>query len=173
MLGAMASSPLPDAVARLRPMQLLTVTIGAGTVMFTGARIVVDPQVRTPPALFIAVVLVALLGAAAAIHFFGYSVPALPTGLPRENAVETSLRYFASTTVLRAALSEVPFFLAFFLSLLEPRSWLLVLVVIPGVLALFWIHAWPSARTAAAIEDELERGGAESFLSAALGFPAR
>ncbi|MDN5791108.1 MAG: hypothetical protein L0H25_09610, partial [Micrococcales bacterium] len=124
----MVSSPAPDAVARLRPMQLLTLTIGAGTVMFTGARVVVETQVRTPPALFIVVVLVALLGAAAAIRLFGYSVPALPTGLPRENAVETSLRYFASTTVLRAALSEAPFFVAFFLSLLEPCSWLLVLV---------------------------------------------
>lgn len=169
MLGAMVSSPVPDHVARLRPLQLLTLTIGAGTVMFTATRVFIEPQVNTPPVLFVLIVLAALIGAAVAIRAYGYAVPALPTGLPRENAVETSLRYFASTTVLRTTLSEVPFFVAFFLSLLEPRSWLLVLVALPGVVALFWIHAWPSARTAAAIEDGLEREGAQSFLREALG----
>lgn len=166
---AMASSRAPEAVARLRPLQLLTVTIGGGTVMFTGARIVLDPQVRTPSLVSVVLVLAALVLAALAIRVFGYAVPSLPTGLPRANAFETSLRYFASTTVLRAALSEGPFFVAFFLSLLEPRSWPLLLLVLPGVGALFWIHAWPSARTAAAVEAGLERDGAQSFLRETLG----
>ena len=169
-----AASELPsgaasEAVAKLRPLQLLTVVIGAGTLMCAGARILIEPQVRTPSLLAVGVVLVALLGAAWAIRAYGYNVPSLPLGLPRTNAFETSLRYFASTTVLRASLAEAPFFVALFLSVFEPRSWLLLVVALPGVLTLFWLHAWPSARTAVAVEAGLEREGAESYLHETLG----
>ena len=45
-----------------------------------------------------------------------------------------------------------------------------LLIALPGGLALFWIHAWPSPRTAAAVEEGLEADGAESYLSEVLGF---
>ena len=51
-----------------------------------------------------------------------------------------------------------------------PHSWLTLLIALPGGLALFWIHAWPSPRTAAALEESLEADGAESYLSEVLGF---
>jgi hypothetical protein len=159
-------------MVRLRPLQLLAATIGGGSVLVALARIFMDPTVRMPSVLEVAVVLLTLLGVGLLMNRVGYHVPALPQGLPRENAFETSMRYFSSTTVLRAALAEAPIFVALLLSALGTRSWLLLLLALPGVGALFWVHVWPSARTAAAVEGGLEREGAESHLSETLGFVA-
>lgn len=159
------------ATTALRPIQMLCVAVGMGAVMVTGVRIVVDPAAPVPPLWSIAVVLVVLLASAWAIRTWGYAVPSLPTGLPRENVEATSLRYFASTTVLRTALSEAPVLVAFALSLVvDPRTWLPLAIAIPGSAALFWLHAWPSPRTAAAVAEGLEAGGAPSHLGSALGF---
>jgi hypothetical protein len=142
-----------------------------GAVMMTAVRITIEPGAETPSMLAVAIVVAALAVAAALIVVFGYAAPALPLDLPRENAEATSLRYFGSTTVIRSALAEMPTIVAFLVSFaVEPKSWLVMLLALPGTLALFWWHAWPSPRTAAAVETALESQGAESHLSESLGF---
>lgn len=164
----MTSQPTP--ATHLRPIQLVSASVAMGALMITIVRIFVDPSAPLPSALAIAVVVVALVGVAAAITYVGYSVPALPLGLPRENAEATSVRFFASTTVLRTALAEVPVLVAFAVSFaFTPHSWLTLAIALPGSLALFWLHAWPSQRTATATERGLEADGAKSYLSEALG----
>lgn len=178
MLGWVSTPPRrrspdsPDSAgATLRPIQMLSASVGMGAPMVTAVRILVDPAAPMPSATAIAVVLITLVGSALLITFVGYTVPSLPAGLPRENAATTSLRYFTSTTTLRTALAEAPVLVAFAASFLfEPHSWLPLLIALPGSLALFWFHGWPSARTAAATERGLEADGAKSWLSETLGF---
>lgn len=168
MLGAMSAMPAPLG-DRLRMLQLLTGTIGGGAVLVALARVFIDTAAPWPAWWQLGLVVVALLGSAVLIRQVGYAVPALPRGLPEENAAETSMRYFSSTTVLRAAICETPVFIALFVSVLPPRSWLPLVLAVPGAAALFWTHAWPSARTATAIAEGLEREGAPSHLPEALG----
>lgn len=177
MLGPMPSprpSPTPDeALAALRPLQLLSAAIGMGALMLSATRIILDPEPVPPSWLAVGIVLASVVVATGVIVIFGYSVPSLPTGLPQENAARTSLHYFGSTTVLRSAVAETPVLVAFAVSfLVTPRSWLPLLVALPVAAALFWWHAWPSPRTAAAVERGLEAEGAESHLSETLGFRA-
>ena len=170
----MSTPPSPfasSANAALRPIQMVSVAVGMGALMISAVRIIVDPSAPLPSPWAVALTLVALVGSAALIRYVGYAVPALPHGLPRENAEATSLRYFTSTTTLRTALAEAPVLVAFACSFaFTPHSWLPLLIALPGGLALFWVHGWPSARTAAAVEAGLEADGAESHLSEALGF---
>ena len=127
-------------------------------------RIIVDPSAPMPSPWAVAIVLATLVGSATLIRCVGYAVPALPHGLPRENAEATSLRYFTSTTILRTALAEAPVLVAFACSFVfTPHSWLTLLIALPGGLALFWIHGWPSPRTAAAVEAGLEADGAREL----------
>lgn len=162
---------MSPATAALRPIQLVCTAVGMGALMITIVRIFVDPAAPLPSVAAIAIVLVALLAAATLITYVGYSVPALPLGLPRENAETTALRFFTSTTILRTALTEAPVLVAFAVSFaFTPHSWLPLAIALPGALTLFWLHAWPSARTAAALERALEVDGAKSYLSEALGF---
>jgi hypothetical protein len=165
-------SPFPSgAQAALRPVQMVSAMVGIGALMLSAVRIIVEPAAPMPSALAIAIVLVALVGSALLIRRVGYSVPALPQGLPRENAEATSLRFFTSTTILRTALAEAPVLVAFAVSFaFTPHTWLTLLIALPGGLALFWIHAWPSPRTAAAVEEGLEADNAESYLSEVLGY---
>ena len=170
----MSTPPSPFASstnAALRPIQMVSVAVGMGALMISAVRIIVDPSAPLPSPWAVAITLVALVGSAALIRYVGYAVPSLPHGLPRENAEATSLRYFTSTTTLRTALAEAPVLVAFACSFaFTPHSWLPLLIALPGGLALFWVHGWPSARTAAAVEAGLEAEGAESHLSEALGF---
>jgi hypothetical protein len=168
MLGAMSDLPAPLG-DRLRMLQLLTGTIAGGAVLVALARVFIDPAAPWPTWWQLALVVLALLGSAVLLRQVGYAVPALPDGLPQENAAETSVRYFSSTTVLRAALCEAPVFIALFVSVLPPRSWLPLVLAVPGAVALFWTHAWPSERTATAVAEGLEREGAQSHLVEALG----
>ncbi len=157
--------------AALRPIQMLSAIVGMGAVMISAVRIVVDPAAPMPSLAAVAVVVVALAAATLLITYVGYAVPSLPLGLPRENAASTSLKYFTSTTTMRVALAEAPVLIAFVVTFVfEPNSWLPLLIALPGGLALFWFHGWPSARTAAATERGLEADGAESYLSETLGF---
>jgi hypothetical protein len=150
---------------------MVSAMVGVGALMLSAVRVLVDPSAPMPSAAAIGIVLLALVGSAVLIRWVGYSVPALPPGLPRPNAEATSLRYFTSTTTLRTALAEAPVLVAFAVSFaFTPHSWLTLLIGLPGGLALFWLHAWPSPRTAAAVETGLEAEGAESYLSEALGF---
>ena len=169
MLGAMSSSPAPAAAARLRPLQLLTGTIGTGAVFVVLARVFIDTAAPMPSLWQVGIVAVALLGSAVLLRQVGYAVPSLPHGLPEENAAETSVRYFSSTTVLRAAICEAPVFVGLFVSVLAPHTWLPLALALPGSVALFWVHAWPSPRTVAAVAAGLERDGARSHLGEALG----
>lgn len=165
------TSPGRDA---LRPIQMVAVAVGMGALMVSAVRIVVDPAAPLPSPWAVALVLVTLVGSAALIRYVGYAVPSLPHGLPRENAEATSLRYFTSTTTLRTALAEAPVLVAFACSFaFTPHTWLPLVIALPGGLALFWVHGWPSARTAAAVEAGLEADGAESYLSEALGLVSR
>ncbi len=142
--------------------------------MLTAMRILVDLDPVPPSWLAVGLVLAAVVLATAAITLFGYAVPSLPHGLPRENAAQTSLRYFGSTTVLRSAIAQTPVLVAFAVSfVVTPRSWLPLLIALPVTGALFWWHAWPSPRTAAAVEKGLEAEGAESHLSETLGFAGK
>jgi hypothetical protein len=169
MLEAMSSSSAAAVTARLRPLQLLTGTIGIGAVLVVLARVFIDPAAPMPSLWQIGVVALALFGAAVLLRQVGYAVPSLPRGLPEENAAETSVRYFSSTTVLRAAICEAPVFVGLFVSVLTPHTWLPLALALPGSVALFWVHAWPSARTVAAVAEGLERDGARSHLAEALG----
>ena len=170
----MSQSPTPftsPEQAALRPIQMVSGIIGGGALMISVARILVDPSAPMPSPWAIALVLLTLVGSAVLIRAVGYSVPALPHGLPRENAEATSLRYFASTTTLRSALAEAPVLVAFAASFaFAPHSWLPLVIALPGGVALFWVHAWPSPRTAAGVQEGLEEDGAESYLGEALGF---
>ncbi len=172
-----SSDPTPStsgsALAALRPLQLVTAAIGSGALMITATRVLVDPSPKPPSALAVVIVVASIVAATVLITVVGYAVPSLPHGLPRENAATTSVRYFGSTTVLRAAVAEAPVLVAFAVSfLVTPHSWLPLLVALPVTAALFWWHAWPSPRTAAAVEKGLEAEGAESHLSETLGFRA-
>ena len=170
----MSQPPSPFASperAALRPIQMVSVAVGMGAPMLSLVRIFVDPSAPLPSPWAVAIVLVSLVGSALLIRHVGYAAPSLPLGLPRENAEATSLRYYTSTTTLRTALAEAPVLVAFACSFaFTPHSWLPLLIALPGGLALFWLHGWPSARTAAAVEAGLEADGAESYLSEALGF---
>ncbi len=168
MLGAMSATPAPLG-DRLRMLQLLTGTIGGGAVLVALARIFIDTDAPWPAWWQLAIVVLVLLGAAVLLRQVGYAVPALPHGLSRDDAAETSMRYFSSTTVLRAAICEAPVFVALFVSVMAPRSWLLLVLAVPGAAALFFTHAWPSERTASAVAEGLERDGAPSHLVEALG----
>lgn len=172
--GPMSTTPSPFASperATLRPIQMVCVAVGMGAPMLSAVRILVDPAAPMPSPWAVALVLATLVAAAVLIRWVGYAVPSLPLGLPRENAEATSLRYFTSTTTLRTALAEAPVLVAFAASFLfTPHTWLPLLIALPGGFALFWVHAWPSPRTAAAVEAGLEADGAESHLSEALGF---
>jgi hypothetical protein len=168
-VGPAASGTL----AALRPVQMVAGMVGIGALMLSAVRVLVDPAGSMPSWTAVAVVLVVLVGSAVLVRRFGYTVPALPADLPRENAEATSLRYFTSTTILRTAFAEAPVLVAFAASFaFTPRTWVTLLVALPGGLALFWLHAWPSPRTAAVVERGLEAEGAESYLSEALGFRA-
>ncbi|HET7397679.1 MAG TPA: hypothetical protein VFJ94_04065, partial [Intrasporangium sp.] len=167
----MSTEPAPSPASALRPVQLVSAAVAMGSLMVTAVRIAVDPRAPMPSVPAVGAVLLALLAAAVLIRRVGYAVPALPLGLPRENAVATSLRFFTSTTTVRTALAESPLLVAFAVSFaLEPRSWLPLLIALPGSVALFWLHGWPSPRSAAGTEDGLEAEGAESYLSETLGF---
>ncbi|MCU1539008.1 MAG: hypothetical protein JWP82_3359 [Humibacillus sp.] len=156
--------------AELRTVQMVSGMVGMGALMLSAVRVIVDPAAPVPSVLAIAIVVVALLGSALLIRRVGYAVPALPQGLPRENAEAMSLRFFTSTTILRTALAETPVLVAFAVSFaFTPHSWLTLLIALPGGLALFWLHAWPSPRTAAALAEALEADGAESHLGEVLG----
>jgi hypothetical protein len=158
-------------LAELRTVQMVSAMVGMGALMLSAVRVIVEPAAPLPSAVAIAVVLITLVGSSLLIRRVGYSAPALPQGLPRENAEATSLRLFTSTTILRTALAEAPVLVAFAVSFtFSPRSWLTLLIALPGGLALFWLHAWPSPRTAAALEESLEADGAESHLAEVLGF---
>ena len=116
----MSESPVPSSSpfgsperAALRPIQMVSAMVGMGALMLSAVRVIVEPAAPMPSALAIAIVLVALVGSALLIRRVGYSVPALPHGLPRENAEATSLRFFTSTTILRTALAEAPVLVAF------------------------------------------------------------
>ena len=162
-----------SALGTLRTVQMVSGMVGIGALMLSAVRIAVDPAAPMPSWPAVAVVLVVLVGSAVLVRRFGYTVPALPQGLPRENAETTSLRYFTSTTILRTAFAEAPVLVAFAVSFVfTPHTWLTLLIALPGGLALFWLHAWPSPRTAAAVEAGLEAEGAKSYLSEALGFRA-
>jgi hypothetical protein len=166
----MSLEPLSPESA-LRPVQMVSLMVGTGAVMITIVRIFVDPSAPLPSVPAIAIVLVALVASALLIRLVGYSVPPLPTGVSPEHASAVSLRHFTSTTTLRTAIAETPVLVAFAVSFaFSPHSWLPLLIALPGALALFWLHAWPSPRTAAALEENLEAGGAESHLSETLGF---
>ena len=157
--------------AALRPIQMVSVAVGMGAPMLSLVRVFVDPSAPLPSPWAVAIVLLSLVGSALLIRYVGYAVPSLPLGLPRENAEVTSLRYYTSTTTLRTALAEAPVLVAFACSFVfTPHTWLPLLIALPGGLALFWLHGWPSPRTAAAVEVGLEADGAESYLSEALGF---
>lgn len=161
------------AVGTLRTVQMVSGMVGIGALMLSAVRILVDPAAPMPSWPAVALVLVVLVGSAVLVRRVGYTVPALPQGLPRENAEATSLRYFTSTTILRTAFAEAPVLVAFAVSFVfTPHTWVTLLIALPGGLALFWLHAWPSPRTAAAVEAGLEAGGAKSYLSEALGFRA-
>lgn len=166
---AAGDAPPPEEL--LRPLKFVCVAVISGAVMMTVVRAFVDPEPVLPSMTAIVVTLACVALATAGITVAGYSAPALPLGLTQEQAWRTSMRYFASTTIARAALSEAPVVVAFVLSFaVEPRSWLLLLVALPAALGLFWWHVWPSARTAAAVEVGLESEGADSHLSETLGF---
>ena len=161
------------ALGTLRTIQMVSGMVGIGALMLSAVRILVDPAAPMPSWPAVAVVLVVLVASAVLVRRFGYTVPALPQGLPRENAETTSLRYFTSTTILRTAFAEAPVLVAFAVSFVfTPHTWVTLLIALPGALALFWLHGWPSPRTAAAVEAGLEAEGAESYLSEALGFRA-
>lgn len=166
----MTSGPTPSTTTHLRPLQMLTGIIFGGSVMICAARVVIDASAPMPSWWAVGLVVVALFGAAYAINVVGYSVPALPHGLPRENAEGTALRLFSQTTVLRATLAEIPVVVAFFTSFaFSPHSWLTIAVALPGSAALFALHAWPSLRTAERVQEGLEADGARSHLAEALG----
>ncbi len=155
----------------LRPIQMVSAMVGIGAVMITVVRIFVDPSAPMPSVAAILIVLVALVASAVLIRLVGYTVPALPPSITPEQAASASLRAYTSTTTLRTAIAEAPVLVAFAVSFtFQPHSWLPLLIALPGALALWWLHAWPSARTAAALEDALEREGGESHLSETLGF---
>lgn len=155
----------------LRPIQMVSAMVGIGAVMITVVRIFVDPSAPLPSVAAILIVLAALVASAVLIRLVGHTVPALPPDLSPEQAASASLRAFTAATTLRTAIAEAPVLVAFAVSFtFSPHSWLPLLIALPGALALWWLHAWPSARTAAALEDALERDGAESHLSETLGF---
>lgn len=157
--------------AALRPIQMVSAMVGIGAVMVSVVRILVDPAAPMPSPLAIGIVLAVLLASAVLIRLVGYKVPPLPADISPEQAASASLSTFTSTTTLRTAIAETPVIVAFAVSFaLEPRSWLPLLIALPGSIALFWLHAWPSRRTAAALEHSLEADGVESHLSEALGF---
>ncbi len=111
--------------AALRPIQMVSVAVGMGALMLSAVRILVDPSAPLPSPWAVGIVLATLVGSATLIRYVGYAVPALPHGLPRENAEATSLRYFTSTTTLRTALAEAPVLVAFACSFVfTPHSWL-------------------------------------------------
>jgi hypothetical protein len=150
---------------------MVSAMVGVGAVMITVMRIFVDPSAPMPSVLAMAIVLVVLVASAVLIRLVGYSVPPLPEGLSPEQAVSASLRHYTSTTTLRTAIAEAPVLVAFAVSFtFQPHSWLPLLIALPGALALWWLHAWPSPRTAAALEESLEANGTESHLSESLGF---
>lgn len=164
---------VPDKRDELRALKFVVGALAAGPVMVGIVRVFVEPEVVSPSALAVIVAVVALLGAALAVRYIGYNLPALPGGLPVANAATTSVREFSSSTILRAAICEVPMIIAVLISFaLPPRSWLPLLVALPGSLLLFWLHAWPSPRTVAASEEALERDGAKSYLGEAFGMPS-
>ena len=172
--GSLCSGPMsaesPSPQAALRPIQMVSAMVGIGSVMITIVRIFVDPSAPLPALPAIAIVLVALIGAAVLIRFVGYSVPPLPPGLSPEHAASASLRQYTSNTSLRTAIAETPVLVAFAVSFaFQPHTWLPLLIALPGALALWWLHAWPSPRTAAALERVLEANGAESHLRETLG----
>ena len=111
--------------AALRPIQMVSVAVGMGALMLSAVRILVDPSAPMPSPWAVGIVLATLVASATLIRYVGYAVPALPHGLPRENAETTSLRYFTSTTTLRTALAEAPVLVAFACSFVfTPHSWL-------------------------------------------------
>lgn len=164
-----AESQSPQAA--LRPIQMVSAMVGIGSVMITVMRIFVDTAAPLPSLAAIAIVLVALIAAAVLIRLVGYSVPPLPRGVTPEHALAASLRHYTSTTTLRTAIAETPVLVAFAVSFaFQPHTWLPLLIALPGALALWWLHAWPSRRTAAALERVLEADGTPSHLSETLGF---
>src|SRR6478752_7138319 len=130
--GPMSTPPGPFASpenAALRPIQMVSVAVGMGALMLSAVRILVDPSAPMPSPWAVGIVLAALICSATLIRYVGSAVPALPHGLPRENAETTSLRYFTSTTTLRTALAEAPVLVAFACSFVfTPHSWLTLLI---------------------------------------------
>lgn len=167
------TSQVPDKRDELRALKFVVGALAGGPVAISIVRVFVEPEVNYPSVWAIVIVAVALVGAAAALRFTGYNLPSLPTGLPVANAAATSVREFSSSTILRAAICEVPMIVAVLVSFaLPPRSWLPLLLALPGSLLLFWLHAWPGTRTVAACEHALERDGAKSYLAEAYRMPS-
>src|SRR3954451_21926601 len=91
--GAMSipSGPFASpASATLRPIQMVSVAVGMGALMLSAVRILVDPSAPLPSPWAVGIVRAALVASAALIRYVGYALPALPHGLPRENAEATS-----------------------------------------------------------------------------------
>ena len=138
--------------AALRPIQMVSVAVGMGALMLSAVRILVDPSAPLPSPWAVGIVLATLVGSATLIRYVGYAVPALPHGLPRENAEATSLRYFTSTTTLRTALAEAPVLVAFACSFVfTPHSWLTTARLLTQIIGADLLTLFPVRRSDAAL----------------------
>ena len=141
--------------AALRPIQMVSAMVGMGALMLSGRagdrrarRDAVRPGHRHRARGARRVGACSSAGSAT-------SVPALPHGpaAGERRGDEPALLHLDDD--LRTALAEAPVLVAFAVSFaFTPHSWLTLLIALPGGLALFWVHAWPSPRTAAALRGE-------------------
>ena len=130
------------------------------------------PGHRCPRLLAVAIVLVTVVAVDAAHPARRLRGPRpAPRPPPRERRARRACASSPPRRPAHRAVAEAPVLVAFAVSfLVTPHSWLPLLVALPVRPALFWWHAWPSPRTAAAVEEGLEADGAESHLSETLGF---
>ncbi|WP_134738252.1 hypothetical protein [Nocardioides sp. 503] len=119
----------------------------------------------------------ALVAAGVALHLLitlvGYRTPAIAPGTPPDVAGRTSAGALSAGTMLRAALSESVALASVALAfLVSEGSYVTYLVGAAVSLALFVLHAFPTARTVDRTQASLERAGGTSYLRERLRLPA-
>lgn len=165
--------PPPTPQPALRTVRLIVAAMGVALLVIALAWAFVVPF-DAPPLLGIVAVAVAGVVAAVLLARLGRQVAPLPADLPEDRARQRASAVFQSSLLLRAALAEIPAFVAIALSVaLRPGSWWTLGLGVAVGLALLAGFAWPTAERIDHLAAQLEAHGTRSHLRETFGVPSR
>jgi hypothetical protein len=166
------SSSTPTATSPLTSLRItVTAIVGAPVFMLLAVYFVLGDTLEDPvPTTWLLVVVVVAAASAVLTALVGYRTRAIAPGTDAEEARKVSREAFSSGTFLRVALTEAVAIISLALAFVAPEGGIFVFML-GAVLAigLIALHAWPSDRVIARVQQSLERDGGTSHLREAIG----